>query len=141
MLALARTILLDPPGRRPHGRRLRAGVSEADGMHLLLRGAELALMVFYYALCAGQDDAAISRDGVDPVARAVLDAGGHVAVAQFKAVARVRIAIVPAAMRSLLDLCEPAGAAVLGLLVSRPRGRAAIMEAIAAAERQRAAAT
>ena len=142
-LALAAKILAHPSSsnrRRPRGRRLRAGVSEADGLRLVILGVHLALMVIFHALRAGREEPAISREGVDPVARTVLDAGGHVAAAQLLAAARTDN--VPPSIRDQLDnLCQEFGAAVLRLLSLRPQARAAVMEANAAVERQRAAAT
>ena len=88
MLSLAAAMLADTRGRpRPAG-PLRMAEGEADAMHQVLHGAEVALPVvaIFHALKGGRDEStqAISRDGIDPVARAVLDAGGHVALAQFE---------------------------------------------------------
>ena len=139
ILALAATILLDPLGRRPRGRRLRAGVSEKDGLHQVLSSVELALDVLFYALQAGQEEAAIDHDGIDPVARTVLDVGGHVGLVQFQMAART--GSFPSLDRSMLDdFCNRFAAPVLGEIALRPRAHAAIVEAVAA-ERQRAART
>ena len=135
LLALAAKMLVDPPGRRPRGRRLSTGESEADGMMLILPGVELAFNVLFYALRAGRDDSAsaLDREGVDPVARAVLDAGGHIATTQLLAAARAG-GTIPAAIRNMLDrICEKIGAGVLAQLALRPRVWAATRAAEAAA--------
>ena len=104
LLALATRILGDPPDRRPRGRRLGtlSATREAHRLHDVLMSAEVALQMLYYALHAGlsREGAAmaIARDGIDPVARTVLDAGGHIAAAQFEAALRT-----PTAGRNLLD--------------------------------------
>ena len=119
-------ILADPPNRRPRGRRLKTGMSEADGLKLVLEGGvRLALFVIFYALRAGRDDPAISRGGIDPVARTVLDAGGHVAAALLQTAKR---SDVPAPIRDrLCEICKEVGEPVLGQLGLRPVARAALV--------------
>ena len=130
ILSLAARVLADPPNRRPRGRQLRATKSEAEGLVEVISCVKLALMVLDYSLDAGRDQPAIAQDGVDPVARAVLDAGGHIAVVQFQAAA----GRAPAAVRDRLGvLGENRAARVLELLDARPGARAAIAEAAAAA--------
>ena len=136
LLSLAANLLADAAsGRRPRSRRLRTGASEAEAGNMLLEfaGAELALMVINTALGVGREEAAIEREGIDPVARTVLDAGGHIAVAQFKkSWDEARKAPAAAAVRKDVDdplrICEPLLTAVLQQLGSRPVVRAAMAD-------------
>ena len=118
LTALAAVMLVDPPDRRPRGRQMTAGMSEAAGMLHVLEVAELTLDVLCYALHAGRSPTAIAHDGVDPVGRAVLNAGGHIAVQQF--LAATRTGSVPAAILLHNINCEVMGRHVLELLRLRP---------------------
>ena len=131
LLFLVSQMLRDPPGRRPRGRRLRTvrdpAVSEAlqGGImqDQLLNSAELALLVLLHALRARRDESAISRDGIDPVARAVLDAGGHIATLKFVTAVHVS--------RDQLDgMCKEWAEPVVAQLASRPRAQAAMSSLI-----------
>ena len=68
----------------------------------VLMGADLALMALSHALRDRRDGPAIERDGIDPAARTVLDAGGHIATLQFLAAAAARSAGLPAPVREQL---------------------------------------
>lgn len=128
LLLLAAKVLADPPGRRPRGRRLSLGMSEADSLKTVFASAQLVTMALYYALLAGRDDQAIDRDGIDHVARAVLDAGGYVAAAKF---VTADCSGPAAILRRMDDLCEEMTRRILEQLSLRPRALAEIESEIA----------
>ena len=135
MLALGTTILADPPERRPRRRRLSTAFSEAMGLMEVFASVDLALMVIFHALVAKRCEPAIALEGVDPVAREVLDAGGHIAAMRLLKFAHTHGGIAPPGqMRDwLLNMGEQALAPVMQQLGSRPLVLAALLQADAGA--------
>ena len=131
MLALAARILADTPGRRPRGRRMSEGMTEEAGLKNVVAGAELALGVLDFGLYGGRDDLAIAQEGLDAVARAVLDAGGPRAAMQFQ-VAASRVSDAIRSNHRLDYIGNGLVGNVLKELGLRPRAGAAIAEAASA---------
>ena len=102
-------------------------------MQNVLTIAQVAILVLFNTLRARRDEVSIARDGVDAVGRALLDAGGPVAVVQFLGAADT--ALVPEANIHLLaSICRQSGPSLIGQLKLRPRVWAATTQAAVAAD-------